>query len=311
MTNLITELNAEPDVGRVMVILRERVNKLTSDPWKRYGLLDTFVAEAGRLDETQSEGVILSIAEISDSFEGDVFGISDWGRARALLFAAAKRFEGGPKLQEVLTEAIQRCSSNAFAADILGFSTSARQQNNIISNWQRVNESALKSAFSERMRKRYFAASEREFSYRRDDLRPFFIWVNASDQDKQQEITFFRERFRRHPVELGKFLGWALPRETLIYQGDPLLTPDKLFPLDELFELVRERTEEVWRDQDRESVQWFLELMQQRKNRAPEQESPPDEPSAAAEIEGIDVKHSAGGDQALEDPDDPVGSEQT
>jgi len=180
--------------------------------------------------------VIVGIAHISDSLEGDFLGISEWGRASALLFAAAKRFEGTSKLQRILIEAIQGCSSDAFAADILRYSTSMRQQNNIIANWQEVDESALKTAFCERMRRKYGAGSEREFPYRRDDLSPFFIWVNASDEDKQEEIAFFRDRFERHPLELGKFLGWALPKTTVVYEGDPLLTLERLFPVDELFE---------------------------------------------------------------------------
>ena len=168
-------------------------------------LFDTLVAEAGRLGEAQSEGVIVAIAEMSHSLEGDFLGISEWGRARALLFAAAQRFEGTPRLQPILIEAIQRCSSDAFAADILRYSTSMRQQNNIIANWQEVDEPAIKAAFCERMRRRYRVGSEQEFQYsRRDDLSPFFIW-ECQRRREAARIAFFRDRFQRHPVELGKF----------------------------------------------------------------------------------------------------------
>lgn len=308
MTELIARINAERQLERVVAIFRETVNKLQSNTWKRYGLFDTVVAEAGRLGETQSEAIILAVAELSDSFEGDFLGISEWGRARALLFAAAQRFEGTPKLQEILIKAIQRCSSNGFAADILGFSTSARKQNNIISNWQGVEESALRTAFSARMRAKYRVGSEEEFPYGRDDLRPFFIWVNASDQDKQQEIGFFRSRFQRHPVECGKFLGWALPKTTVVYEGDPLLNVEKLFPLDELVQALGNREYDQWSEQERESVQWLLELVQQRNSQAPEQELAPDELPADIEIGDSDAD-SLDGDQALEDPDDPVSSQ--
>jgi hypothetical protein len=297
LTDLISRLNAEPETERVALIFRETVNKLGSNSWKRYGLFDTLVAEAGRLGEAQSEGVIVAIAEMSDSLEGDFLGISEWGRARALLFAAAQRFEGTPRLQPILIEAIQRCSSDAFAADILRYSTSMRQQNNIIANWQEVDEPAIKAAFCERMRRRYRVGSEQEFQYsRRDDLSPFFIWVNASEEEKQQEIAFFRDRFQRHPVELGKFLGWALPKTTVVYEGDPLLTLERLFPVDELVEALRNRDEEQWLEQERESVQWFLELMGERNNREREQGSRDAQPLVEEEIEGIDAG-----------PDDPAG----
>jgi len=311
MTDLIARLNAEPDVERVAVIFRETANTLVSNPWKRYGLFDTFVAEAGRLGEAQSEGVIAAIVEMSDSLEGDFLGISEWGRARALLFAAAQRFEGTSELQRALIAAIQRCSSNAFAADILRYSTSMRQQNNIIANWEQVDESAIKAAFCDRMRRTYQVGSEEEFPYRRrDDLSPFFIWVNAGDEDKQQEIAYFRDRFARHPVELGRFLGWALPKTTVAYEGNPLQTLERLFPIDDLFDAVRNRNDDQWSEQERESVRWFSELMQQRNNRVPEQESLPEEPSAAIDVEDVNAG-SLDVDQALEEPDDPARSDQT
>ena len=120
--------------------------------------------------------------------------------------------------------------------------------------------------------------------------------MNASEEEKQQEIAFFRDRFQRHPVELGKFLGWALPKTTVVYEGDPLLTLERLFPVDELVEALRNRDEEQWLEQERESVQWFLELMGERNNREREQGSRDAQPLVEEEIEGIDAG-----------PDDPAG----
>jgi predicted KAP-like P-loop ATPase len=265
MTNFLVQLNAQQDVERSVAKFRETFDKLASNPWKRYGFLDAFVADTARVGEVQSEGLILGIAEVSDLLESDFLGISDWGRARALLFAAAQRFEGTAKLQEVLIAAIRRCSSDGFATDILRYSTTMRSKNSIITNWQNVDESAIKRAFCERMRSRYAVGSEIQFPYRKDDLSPFFAWAAASSEDKTREIAFFRDRFRRYPIELGKFLGWALQKDTVAYQGDPLLTPENLFPIDELFELVTERNEEEWSESDRASVLWFLELVAERR----------------------------------------------
>ena len=152
-----------------------------------------------------------------------------------------------------------------------------RPQNKIITNWQGVDESTIKAAFSERMGNRYEVGSERQFLYRKDDLTPFFMWAGASPEDKTREIAFFRDRFQRYPIEVGRFLGWALPKDTVIYQGDPLLTPETLFPIEELFELVKERNDEEWSESERESVQWFLELLQRRRGgivRNPPSEEP-------------------------------------
>jgi hypothetical protein len=143
---------------------------------------------------------------------------------------------------------------------------------------KRIPISPIKNAFCERMRSRYAVGSERQFPYRKDDLSPFFIWAGASPEDKTREIAFFRDRFQRYPIELGRFLGWALPKDTVVYQGDPLLTPENLFPIDELFELVSERNDEGWSESERESVQWFLELVAQRRQGGILQNPPIEEP---------------------------------
>jgi hypothetical protein len=91
------------------------------------------------------------------------------------------------------------------------------------------------------------------------------MWVQTSDEDRILEITFFRDRFDRYPLDQGRFLGWALRRD-VEYRGDPLLSVETLFPVDELFESVRQRDENVWLGKGRESVQWFLELVQERRN---------------------------------------------
>jgi len=198
----------------------------------------------------QAEAVVLATAEVSHLFENDVFGVGEWGRARALLFAAAQRFEGTPKLQDLLVAAIRRCSAAVFAADILRYSTAMRPQNNIITNWQNVDEASTKAAFSERMRERYRVGAA-EFRYHKDDLTSFFIWVNASDEDREREAAFWRDRFQRNPAETGRFLGWV---NTVLYQGDPLEAIEKLFPVNELFELLAETDDESWLERERTSV---------------------------------------------------------
>jgi hypothetical protein len=262
MRDTIARWNALPDVEQTVAAFRETLTKLASNPWKRWSFLDNFVAEAEHLGEAPSEGVILGIAAVSDSFESDVFGLSDWGRARALTFAAAKRFEGTAKLQQVIIGAIQRCSSDGFAADILRYSTAMRANNNLIADWRNVDEASIRHAFAGRMREKYPVGSNLEFPYNRGDLNPFFIWVHPGGEDKRLVTEFFRDRFQRHPVELGRFLSWVLPKSDMV-QGDPLPAVDKLFPIDELFDTVQQHHAELLGDS--ESIEWFRELMAQRR----------------------------------------------
>jgi predicted KAP-like P-loop ATPase len=263
LTDFINKLNAQGTIDDCICVFRETTDELAKNPLKRWSLLDNFVGETSRLGDMQSEAVILATAEVSHLFDSDVFGIGEWGRARALLFAAAQRFEGARKLEDVLVAAIDRCSSDGFAADILRYSTAMRPQNNVITNWQNVDELSIKAAFSGRMRERYRVGAA-EFRYHKDDLTSFFIWVNASDEDGAREVEFWRDRFRRNPAETGRFLGWV---NSILYQGEPLIAVEKLFPVDELFELVGQRNDDRWLERERQSVNWFRELVLAKRQR--------------------------------------------
>ena len=63
----------------------------------------------------------------------------------------------------------------------------------------------------------------------------------------------------------ARFIGWLLPKHELIYDGDPLVTIEKLFPLDELLDLVGHSDRSGLSETDAQSVQWFIELMGKRK----------------------------------------------
>jgi hypothetical protein len=265
LTDFINKLNAQRTIEDCIRVFRETIDELAKNQLKRWSLLDNFVGETARLGEMQSEAVILATAEVSHLFESDVFGIGEWGRARALLFAAAQRFEGTRKVQELLVAAILRCSSDGFAADILRYSTAMRPQNSIVTNWQNIDEAPIKAAFSERMRERYKLGAE--VHYRKDDLTSFFIWVNAGDEHRAREVEFWRNRFQHNPAETGRFLGWL---NTVVYQGDPLAAVEKLFPVDELFELLGERDDENWLERERQSVNWFRQLVLERRRSPPE-----------------------------------------
>jgi len=263
MKNFIVELNAQTRVEQVESNFRGVMESLAKNPWKRWSFLDGLAKDCSQIGDFQASALVTAVAAISDSLENDVLSLGEWGRARAILFAAAERFSGTAELQTLLVGAIREAASDAFAADILRYSTAMRKQNRIITDWQNVDERAIKMAFSERMRASYAVGAQQEFSYRRDDLSSFLIWAANSDEDRARVAEFFRDRFQRFPIEQGKFLGWTLPKG-VPYEGDPLDVVDRLFPVEELTISMARYDAETLTEHDRMSVQWFLELMEQR-----------------------------------------------
>jgi KAP family P-loop domain len=278
MSRFIDEMNREDGVDPSLHKFRQVTDGLGKNTWKRWSFLDQLVTECDRLGDLQAEAVVLGVAGISDSLEEEVLGLGEWGRARALVFAATKRFAGTPKLEGVLETAISKSTSDGFSADILRFSTMMKDRNNIITDWTGVTEGALRAAFAERMRSRYAIGSQREFPYGRlGDISAFHLWVKTSDGDKELEVAFLRDRFARFPIEQGRFLAGVLPN-TVVFEGDPLDTVGNLFPLDELHELVKAVRLETFAESDRDSVRRFLNLMARRSGGEAETDSPGSHP---------------------------------
>jgi hypothetical protein len=265
MTVFLEELNADDNLQIVAAKFRSLIDSLP-DYWRRLSFLDSLVDDCRRLGDVQAEAVAIAVSRISDLLQPDVMGLGDWGKARAIVFVAASRFSGTPKLQELLVDAIREAASDGFAADILRFSTKMKDKNNVITNWRHVDEQAIMQAFARRMAARYTVGSGQQPPYsQRESISSFLIWVGINDEARGKELEFFRDRFQRDPAEVSKFIGWLLPRHGLLYDGDPLVTLEKLFPLDELFGLIGKSQKESISETERESVQWFVELVGKRK----------------------------------------------
>ena len=268
MSRFIDDLNAENELELIVTRFRRFVEDLSGNYWRRLSFLDALVQDSRRLGDLQAEAMATAIPQISGSFQTDIMGLGDRGRARAALFVALNRFAGSVKLQELLARSIKESASDDFGADLLRFSTKMRPQNHIITNWHDVEEDAIVHAFAERMRGKYAVGSDQQPPYnQREDINSFLIWAGINADTHALEIEFFRDRFQRFPQDTGRFIGWLLPKHGLIYDGDPLITLEKLYPLDELLRLVQQMDKALLNDADRESVHWFIELMEKRTGR--------------------------------------------
>jgi hypothetical protein len=267
MSKFVVALNAESSLARLGERFEEMMVKLSKNPWKRLDFLRNLVFAAEGLGDPQCESLVLAVAAVSDSLERDILGMGEWGRARALLLVAAKHFSGTSKLQELLVAAITGATSDLFAAEILSFSSSAREQNKIITDWTNVSIEALRGAFAERMRGRYEPGSALDFPYKRlEGTQPFFVWANIGADQQTWIADFFRHRFQRAPAEQGNFVGWLLPKGS-VYTGDPLDAVNKLFPVHELYESLKQVPIETWHEMDRVPVERFIEMMEAREER--------------------------------------------
>lgn len=264
MSEFIEELNSEHDIEPSRDRFRRLATSLAKNSWKRWSFLNLLVHEFDRLGRVQAEATALGVADISDSLQPEVLGLGEWGRARVLVFLGAKRFAGTPKVENILARVICESQSDGFAADILRFSTTLKDRNKIMTDWSGVTDAALSAAFAKRMRLRYATGSQREFPANRlEDIAAFHLWARVSEENRQLEVDFLRERFARNPVERGRFLGGVLPKHA-IFEGNPLDAISNLFPLGDLLELVTAVPIEHFAESDRDSVNRFLELMAQR-----------------------------------------------
>ena len=250
-----------------IALVEQTFTSLSNRPQKQWSFLHKVAMSSEKLADTQAESVIVSLARLSDKFEADVLGLGEWGRARVVIFTLANRFAKTPKIQELLARAIKTASSDSFAADILRFSEEPRE-NPLVTDWTNIDVDALKATFAQRMRERYRPNDENPFDYKRERISAFGTWTKLGPEERLQEVGYFRERFRRNPLESGSFLSWVLPKHAE-YQGNPLDWVDVFLPKDELWEIVNPiRGETGWSESERQSVRWFKELMEKHRGEA-------------------------------------------
>jgi hypothetical protein len=203
---------------------------------KRGDALWKLARASERLSDTTAERLAYAAAKHADAFAYGLFSSSESVYALRIVFVAAQK-ASNTEPQRVLRKSMARASNDTFAVRLLEL-TENRENNSILTNFARVDVAGLVGAFMDRMRRRYGRDSSGEMpDLKQADLWAFRRWAEYSEKDRETEQDFWRRFIGTSRKKLAQAINFIFPADG-VWTEDPRPILDKLFPLEELHELL-------------------------------------------------------------------------
>jgi hypothetical protein len=114
-------------------------------------------------------------------------------------------------LNIVLEGAMVRISDDTFAKRLLEF-TVDKDRNKVLTNFSNVNADNVKTAFMDRMRRRY-SQDIQNVNIALGDWFAFNIWVRNSEQDREIERDFWRRFIGHSRKRLAQAINFIILRD--------------------------------------------------------------------------------------------------
>jgi KAP family P-loop domain len=204
-------------------------------------------AVESRLGVPAAEFIAYAAASRATDYAYGLMNIGEAAKALNIVFESAQRFSQTSKAQEILIGAMKRATDDTFALRLLEF-TEKRDRNQILTNFKFIDLANLKSAFMERMRRRYgegIDASKVEITT--GDPWAFRQWAENSADDQKTEADFWRGYVGTSRKRLAQAINFLYPKG-YTWSEDPSKWIERFVPVDELrsvLENSRDKEEEL------------------------------------------------------------------
>lgn len=263
--DVIQRLNSATSVGGVRRILNETHEAIGNNDLRSADFVERLITHSDDISERQSRWLALAAAGQTENLQRDILGYGEWGRVRRLVLVFASRFQGTLVLEPLLTEIIYSASSHGFAADIAFFCTAHRSGNNIIHNWEGVDEAIVREALGRRMRQAHTIPSYSDFNLTKDDLGAFRFWMTSVPADRDHLVRYLDDQFERSLDNVGKFLSWLFPGN-VGYSGDPITFMEMFYPANPVRRQLAAASEvnHVWSAEHQDAIRRFMEFLERR-----------------------------------------------
>lgn len=204
------------------------------DP-RRYSFVHRLLQSMARFNDAAAEDLAYAVAENASEYVYDSIlpSVAEAGRGMLIVFEVAQRFAQSDKVQSILEGAIAIASDDTFALRLLTFSLNPGR-NKVLKDFSNVRPDDLKRVFVKRMRNRYVENFEHiETSLAQADRGAFVFWADFSEEERQEEIAFWRRFVGTSRKRLARMSDILFPARTL-WESDPRPHIERLFPLEEL-----------------------------------------------------------------------------
>ena len=246
MDNFI-ELVRGADQGQIASAVEATYPRAERDDLRRIDFLRKLKRRAREIPDQQAEWLAIYLAEHTSEMRSEHIA---YIVTKSLVLTLANRFQGSPRLQELLHKVVLKTDSDRFASDITYSCVSARDNADEISNWTRFDPEQIKAAFGERMRSRH-PKPVANLQLSSEDVMAFSRWKVYVPTDVPYITEYFRSAFDTDIRNLGVFLQSLLPGN-VSYEGSPIKFIDSFyFPVSEVIKRLNDAQET--------GVQWSAE----------------------------------------------------
>lgn len=152
---------------------------------------------------------------------------------------AAQKLSGTSGAQRVLENAIARATDDTFAVKLLE-GTENPSRNHILTDYSHVDVSRVKTAFIQRMRKRYAHDLDgQSANIAQGDWYAFRLWVQNSEDDQEMEQQFWHAYIGSSRKRLAQAINFIYPGN-VHWSDNPTPAVNLLFPLTEFAQRLSE-----------------------------------------------------------------------
>lgn len=223
--------------------------------WKLGGALN-------RVEDIAAERLAYASAVRAADYGYDFMNLGEAARALNIVFIASQKVSKTSAAQRILEGAMERATDDTFAKRLLEYTQDANR-NRVLTDFSNVNPAKIKDAFIERMRCRYGAGVDvNEVDITKGDWLAFRIWADNSPEDTRLEQDFWRKFIGRSRKRLAQTINFIYPGGNTIWSEDPRPIIDRLFPTEEIAQLLSELPTDHLDDLEAKGIGRFEALMQ-------------------------------------------------
>lgn len=222
----------------------------------------------GQVENITAELLAYAASVHAADYAYDLMNIGEAARALNIVFLAAQKLSQTSALQQVLEGSMSRATDDTFARRLLEY-TQNRDRNKILTDFSNVDADKLKNEFIERMRRRYGPGVDiNQVDILKGDWWAFRIWADNSPEDASIEQEFWRRFIETSRKRVAQTINFVYPGG-IVWQEDPRPIVDKLFPTEEIADLLRQLPADELNDVEAKAVERFNELLRGRYQTGP------------------------------------------
>jgi len=239
LRELISDLSKTKSDSDVQGIFDRALDAIPKAHPKR----DDFLWKLGRaiqelVSEVTAERLAYAAAVRAADYAYDLMNIGEAARALNIVFIAAQKLSATSAAQQALEGAMERATDDTFAKRLLEY-TQNRDRNKVLTNFANVDPERLKRSFIDRMIRRYGpSANINQVDIAKGDWQAFRFWADNSGADRAIEQEFWRRFIGASRKRLAQAINFLYPRG-VVWSDDPRPIIEKMFPIVEIVELLK------------------------------------------------------------------------